>query len=237
MLKSYKLNYHYGITSPKENGFAIRDVFINAEPGYITCLLGKNAAGKTTLLSLLYGMLRPKSGKVSWDGKEVNYKNLAAYHREVAYFGEAWCASGLTVNKNVEMLSTLYPTFDRKLFDSLITLAQAESTLDKYYIELSTGEKAKVEIAFLLARKPKLLIMDEPLANIDPVFKADILELLQKGVADNGTGVLISTHLIDEISDMVDYIYVLDNGEIKKHGSRFELLGDGEGNLREVLNG
>ena len=64
--------YHYGITQPKENGFAIRDVFINAEPGYITCLLGKNAAGKTTLLSLLYGMQRPKSGYVNWEGKQVN---------------------------------------------------------------------------------------------------------------------------------------------------------------------
>ena len=236
MLKSFQLNYHYGITPPKENGFAIKDVFINAEPGYITCLLGKNAAGKTTLLSLLYGMLRPKSGKVSWDGKEVKYKNLAAYHREVAYFGEKWCAEGLTVEKNVEMLSILYPTFDRELFDSLIKTAQAEGTLEKRYFELSTGERVKAELAFLIARKPKLIILDEPLANIDPVFKMDILELLQKGVAENGTGVLISTHLIDEISDMVDYIYVLDNGKIVKHGSRFELMGDGEGTLREVLN-
>ena len=236
MLKSFKLNYHYGITPPKEKDFAIRDVFIDAEPGYITCLLGKNAAGKTTLLSLLYGMLNPKSGKVSWEGKQVDGKTLSAYHRDVAYFGETWCSMGLTVNKNVEMLSILYPNFDRATFDSLITMAQAESTLDKRYIDLSTGEKAKVEIAFLLARKPKLIILDEPLANIDPVFKMDILELLQKGVADNGTGVLISTHLIDEISDMVDYIYVLDNGRITKHGTRFELLGDGDGNLREVLS-
>lgn len=236
MLKSFKLNYHYGITQPKENGFAIKDVFINAEPGYITCLLGKNAAGKTTLLSLLYGMLRPKSGKVSWEGKQINDKTLAAYRRDVAYFGETWCSQSLTVNKNVEMLSILYPTFDRETFDSLITLAQAEGTLNRRYMDLSAGEKAKVEIAFLLARKPKLIILDEPLANIDPVFKIDILELLQKSVADNGTGVLISTHLIDEISDMVDYIYVLDNGKIVKHGSRFELMGDGEGTLREVLN-
>jgi len=181
-------------------------------------------------------MLRPKSGNVNWEGKKVDDKTLAAYHRDVAYFGESWCSQSLTVNKNVEMLSILYPTFDRKTFDSLIALAQAEGTLDKRYIELSTGEKAKVEIAFLLARKPKLIILDEPLANIDPVFKIDILELLQKGVADNGTGVLISTHLIDEISEMVDYIYVLDNGRITKHGTRFELLSDGDGNLREVLN-
>ena len=236
MLKSFKLNYHYGITQPKENGFAIRDVFIEAKPGYITCLLGKNAAGKTTLLSLLYGMLKPKSGNVSWEGKQINDKTLAAYRRDVAYFGETWCSQSLTVNKNVEMLSILYPTFDRETFDSLITLAQAEGTLNKRYMDLSAGEKAKVEIAFLLARKPKLIILDEPLANIDPVFKIDILELLQKSVADNGTGVLISTHLIDEISDMVDYIYVLDNGKIVKHGSRFELMGDGEGTLREVLN-
>ena len=100
---------------------------------------------------------------------------------------------------------------------------------------LSTGEKAKVETAFLLARTPKFIILDEPLANIDPVFKTDILQILQRSVADNGTGVLISTHLLDEISEMVDYIYVMKNGQIVKQGDRFELLGDEDVSLKSIL--
>ena len=91
----------------------------------------------------------------------------------------------------------------------------------------------KLEISFVLARRPKLILLDEPLANIDPVFKVDVLELLQKGVAENETGVLISTHLLDEISDMVDYVNVLENGRLVRSGTRFEVLGEGQ--LRDVF--
>ena len=236
MITAKNLNFNYGLFRPKEDRFAIRDVSLEIKPGFISCLLGNNGAGKTTLLSLLYGFINPKSGIVCYDGRPIDRKNIASYHRDVAYCGEKWCADGLTVEKNAEMLSTLYPAFSKELFNKYMEIAQADRTYDKTFGELSTGQKVKVEIAFLLARKPKFILMDEPLANVDPVFKTDILEILQNSVAENGTGVFLSTHLLDEITDIVDYIYVLKNGSLIKQGSRLELLDDGHGSLKDIMS-
>ena len=231
MLTANNINYRYGLA--KKDAFELQDVSLTLEPGYVSCLLGKNGSGKTTLLNLLYGMRKPKSGEILWKGQRLDDKTLADFRQEVAYVGEAWCVESMTVAQNMEMLSILYPAFDRDYFDSLMKLAGVEGCLNKVFSALSTGERVKVEISFVLARRPKLILLDEPLANIDPVFKVDVLELLQKGVAENETGVLISTHLLDEISDMVDYVNVRENGRLVKSGTRFEVLGEGQ--LRDVF--
>ena len=231
MLTANNINYRYGLA--KKDAFELQDVSLTLEPGYVSCLLGKNGSGKTTLLNLLYGMRKPKSGEILWKDQRLDDKTLADFRQEVAYVGEAWCVESMTVAQNMEMLSVLYPAFDRGYFDSLMKLAGVEGCLNKVFSALSTGERVKVEISFVLARRPKLILLDEPLANIDPVFKVDVLELLQKGVAENETGVLISTHLLDEISDMVDYVNVLENGRLIKSGTRFDVLGEGQ--LRDVF--
>ncbi|MBP5281560.1 MAG: ABC transporter ATP-binding protein [Lachnospiraceae bacterium] len=231
MIEVKNLKFHYGMSK----SFGIDDVSLKLESGLVSCLLGKNGAGKTTLMSLAYGMLRPKSGEILWNGEKLSDRNLAAFRREVAFSGEAWCPGCMTVEQGMEAFSILYPTFDIKYFDKLMELASVEQLKKKYFGLLSKGERVKTEIAFLLARKPKFLFMDEPLANVDPVFKVDILELLQQGVAENETGILISTHLVDEISDMVDQVYVMDQGKMIMQGDRFEVLGDGEESLRDLF--
>ena len=236
MLEARNLSFQYGLAKEKgRKDFRIRDVSIKVEPGYVSCLLGKNGAGKSTLLSLLYGMRKPGSGEIFWNGEKLTAKNLALFRREAGYAGEKWCMDGMTLEKNVEMLSILYPDFDDQYFEELLRMAGLEDVREKLFATFSTGERVKAELAFLMARRPKLLLLDEPLANIDPVFKTDILELLLKAVKENETGILISTHLVDEISDLVDYVYVMENGSMKKSGDRFEVLKDG--NLREALLG
>ena len=238
MIEIKNMQFRYGHSNKKGNDFEVRDASLTLEQGYVSCLLGKNGAGKTTLLNLMYGMLKPRRGEIIWNGTKVTSRNLAEFRRETAYVGEAWCLEGMTVDHNVDFLSELYPAFDKTYFDSLMKIADAERVRDKIFGKLSKGEKVKVEIAFALARRPKYLILDEPLANIDPIFKIDILELIQNAVTDNEIGVLLSTHLIDEISDMVDYINVMEKGCITKSGSRFDILGDDEAvQLRDVLKG
>ena len=231
MIELKNIQFHYGMSK----SFGISDVSLNLEGGLVSCLLGKNGAGKTTLMSLAYGMLRPKSGEVLWNGERLVERNLTAFRREVAFSGEAWCPNCMTVERGMEAFSILYPTFDAKYFDELMEMGGVSGARNKYFGMLSKGEKVKTEIAFLLARRPKFLFMDEPLANVDSVFKVDILELLQRGVAENETGILISTHLVDEISDMVDQIYVMDQGKMVIQGDRFEVLGDGEESLRDLF--
>lgn len=239
MIELKNIGYKYAKkVKNKDKRFELKDASLKIEKGYISCLLGKNGAGKTTLLSLIYGMLKPNSGEVLWDGERVDGRNLMDFRKDTAFVGGAWCVDSMTVEHNVEMLSQLYPSFDKEYFDTLMKVAGADRIRDSVFGTLSKGEKVKAEICFMLARRPGIIILDEPLANIDPVFKVDILALLQKAVSDNEIGVLISTHLLDEISDMVDYINVLDDGCIVKSGSRFEILGDdGEKSLRDLMKG
>lgn len=231
MIEIRNLKFRYGTSK----SFGISDVSLNLESGYVSCLLGKNGAGKTTLMRLAYGMLRPKSGEILWNGERLTDRNLAAFRREVAYSGEGWCPNCMTVEQGMEAFSILYPSFDVKYFDRLMEMGGVNDVRDKLFGVLSKGERVKTEIAFLLARRPKFLFMDEPLANVDPVFKVDVLELLQRGVAENETGILISTHLVDEISDIVDRIYVMDQGKLVIQGNRQEVLGDGNGSLRDLF--
>ena len=236
MIEVNNISFKYGMKPAGGKKFEVRDASLKLEQGYISCLLGNNGAGKTTLLNLIYGMLKPRSGEVVWNGNKLTGRNMADFRQETAYIGEKWCADGLTVGRNTELLSNLYPAFDRDYYDEIMKLAGMDRVRDTFFGKLSKGEKVKVEIAFALARKPKFIILDEPLANVDPVFKIDILELLQNSVKDNETGVLLSTHLLDEISEMVDFINVMENGKITKSGTRFDLLGDDESKqLRNVL--
>ena len=122
--------------------------------------------------------------------------------------------------------------------DKLLKDAGIKNKADKTVGSFSAGEAVKAEISFALARRPKLLIMDEPLANLDPVYKTDILELLQDAVSANDLGILLSTHLLDEIEDITDKIYIMENGKITKSGDRFEMLGENEDKqLRDLAKG
>ena len=235
MLKITDMNYRYPGSHKKK--FEIKDVSLTLEPGMISCLIGRNGAGKTTLLKLICGMIKVHSGRIEWNRSEVKRKDLPDYRRDVAYVGgEDWCAGSLTIRQNTELFKQLYPEFDDAYYEQLMQLADLEIAAEQAYYQLSAGQQMKAELIFALARHPKMLLLDEPLANLDPVFKTDILELIQEDVAKNGTGVLISSHLVDEISEIVDVICVMENGTIQKSGDRFELLGaDGEKSLREVI--
>ena len=235
MLKITDMNYRYPGSHKKK--FEIKDVSLTLEPGMISCLIGRNGAGKTTLLKLICGMIKAHSGRIEWNGSEVKRKDLPDYRKDVAYVGgEDWCAGSLTIRQNTELFKQLYPEFDDAYYEQLMQLADLEIAAEQAYYQLSAGQQMKAELIFALARHPKMLLLDEPLANLDPVFKTDILELIQEDVAKNGTGVLISSHLVDEISEIVDVICVMENGTIQKSGDRFELLGpDGEKSLREVI--
>ena len=210
MIECSNIHFHY---NNKKSGFQIKDISLKIEPGYFTGLLGHNGAGKTTLLKLLYGMLMPERGTVEFDGEKLTLENLDTYHQMCAYVGEEWCIPFLSVKDNVDTLSVLYPKFDWKLYGSLLKKLDFNEP-DTLYFRLSAGQQMKVQLCFQLARRPKYIILDEPLANLDVVAKRDIIEVLQQGIKEWDMGVIMSTHLLDEISDVVDYIAVMEEGRL-----------------------
>ena len=235
MIEVRDLNY-----SVKKSGksFSINNINFKLEDGYIMSLLGKNGSGKTTLLSLIYGALSPNSGEVVWNGKKINIDNRYDFRNDVAYIGDMdWCFGTKSINENVKMLKLLYKNFDETIFEEYIEYFDLNDVeREKDYADLSTGKMMQFQIAFALARKPKLLLMDEPMANLDPVIKVDLMEMLQQKVMQENMSIIISTHLVEDISDMTDYIGILDDGNMKEFGDRekiFEKYEDED--LRKLL--
>ena len=214
MLEARNLNFKYMF-----DRFRIDNVSLAIEKGYVYALTGSNGAGKTTLLRLLYGALTPRSGEVLWKGEPVNARTLAKFRSEVALVGIPWCDSNATVEDNAEMYKTLYPVFDDAYWETLLRRMKLWGTAHSArYGALSAGEANKIDIAFALARRPELLILDEPLANLDPVFKTEITELLREAVATDGLTVLMTTNLVDEIRGLADYFGVIRDGSLVKWG-------------------
>jgi len=224
MIEARDITFRYGL----KKDFGISGLSFCVEEGMISCLLGKNGCGKTTILKLLYGILSPQSGAVYTNGEKLTADRLLQFHREVAFTGGSWCDPFQSLRSNAEWLSLLYPDFDEAYFTERMEEAGLAEQMDQCMYQLSRGERVKAEIAFALARKPKLLLMDEPFANLDPVYKTDILELLQEMVAQQGMGILLSTHLLDEIESVADHILLLDHGRLVKDTDRFGVLGETE---------
>ena len=136
----------------------------------------------------------------------------------------------------MDTLSVLYPEFDRKLYGSLLKKLDFNEP-DTLYFRLSTGQQMKVQLCFQLARRPKYIILDEPLANLDVVAKRDIIEVLQQGIKEWDMGVMLSTHLLDEISDVFDYIAVMEEGRLCEYGQRDEIFARHDtDSLRDVMH-
>ncbi|HBZ53147.1 MAG TPA: hypothetical protein DEO82_05180 [Eubacterium sp.] len=200
--------------------FAVRDMSFGLEKGLITCMLGHNGAGKTTILKIIAGVLRPDCGEILYHGVKVDKGTYPDYRKEVAYFDKDWCIANKTIRFNVDFFRPLYGGFDEKCFDELMKRFRMAGTDDKIVSELSSGQKVKFAIAFYLATKPSYIILDEPLATLDPVVKTEIVEVLSDEARGRDMGVLISTHLLEEISDVTDYIVMIEDGKLVLKGDR-----------------
>ena len=128
---------------------------------------------------------------------------------------------------------------DAKVEEVARALGLLDLGLDKDVTDLSGGQRTKVLMGKLLLEKPDILLLDEPMANLDPVVKTDIWELLIRTIEKENISIIISTHLVEEVNDITDYIGLLDNGRLVKFGDREQILNDDLGNknknLRELL--
>lgn len=235
------VNHIYSKAAESKGNFQLKDISFSIEEGMIYALLGRNGAGKSTLLEAIYGILSKSQGEVIYDGEKVDRKSLSRYHREVALVAGqlTWYAPHLSVRDNVELLKAMYDSFDSaQFYDYLKRFDLPATELEKTFSQLSAGQSMQVQIAFAAARSPKIMLLDEPFANLDPVVKMDIMDVLQTLVAKNNMSILVSTHLVDEIDEVTDYVAVLDGGRLTHFGSRTELpCGEGYGSLKALLTG
>ena len=202
-------------------------VSLNFEQGEIVGLLGPNGAGKSTTFYMIVGLIRPDSGKVLLDGKEVT--KMPMYQRArrgIGYLAqEASVFRKLTVRENIMLVleMTGFPRKDRKaLAEQLMEDLKITHRAEARGAELSGGERRRVEIARALAAKPSFLLLDEPFAGIDPKAIGDIQEMVQE-LKNRGLGVLITDHNATATLNLTDRTYVIVDGKVIFEGTRDEV--------------
>ncbi len=201
----------------------VDNVSLNIRKGEIVGLLGPNGAGKTTTFYMVVGLIKPDSGKVSFNHHDITHK--AMYQRARMGIGylpqEASVFRKLTVRENIWLILEGIKISDRERkerLDKLLTDLDIGRISDSLGYSLSGGERRRVEIARALAAEPSFILLDEPFAGVDPIAVQDIqsivLELQKKGL-----GLLITDHNVRETLAIVDRAYILSVGKILVSGS------------------
>jgi lipopolysaccharide export system ATP-binding protein len=206
----------------------IRDVSLSVQQGEAVGLLGPNGAGKTTCFYIITGLLTADAGTISLDGHNIT--ELPMYRRArlgVGYLPqEASIFRGLSVEQNIRsVLEVIEPERDRReaLLDDLLAEFSISHLRRTPALALSGGERRRVEIARALASQPHFILLDEPLAGIDPIAVADIRQLVSH-LKDRGIGVLITDHNVRETLDIVDRAYILHEGSVLMSGAPAEIV-------------
>ncbi|HET9149032.1 MAG TPA: LPS export ABC transporter ATP-binding protein [Alphaproteobacteria bacterium] len=206
----------------------LRDVSLHVQRGEVVGLLGPNGAGKTTCFYIMTGLIAADYGSVRIDGLDVT--RLPMYQRArlgVGYLPqEASIFRGLTVADNLRaVLEIVEPIHERRetSLDDLLAEFSITHLRHAPALALSGGERRRVEIARALASKPQFMLLDEPLAGIDPIAVGDIRDLVLH-LKDRGIGVLITDHNVRETLSIVDRAYILHDGQVLMEGSPSDIV-------------
>ena len=206
----------------------LRDVSLRVQRGEAVGLLGPNGAGKTTCFYLITGLLSPDAGRISIDGHEIT--DLPMYRRARLGIGylpqEASIFRGLSVEDNIRaVLEVMEPIHERReaMLDELLAEFSISHLRRTPALALSGGERRRVEIARALASQPSFMLLDEPLAGIDPIAVGEIRDLISH-LKDRGIGALITEHNVRETLDIVDRAYILHDGSVLMDGAPDDIV-------------
>jgi ABC-type multidrug transport system ATPase subunit len=203
--------------------WALRDCSLQLPQGRIAALVGPNGAGKTTLLHMAVGLLRPDAGAVRVFG-ESPYDNT----RILAEIGFVAQDTPLYRDFTPAELVTMGAKLNRRWDTPLARhrLAQLGIPPNQPVGKLSGGQRAQVALALALAKRPALLLLDEPLASLDPLARREFLQSLMGSVAEAGTTVLLSSHLLADLERVCDYLIVLHAAKVQLVGGVEELVAE-----------
>lgn len=206
----------------------LRDVSLSVQRGEAVGLLGPNGAGKTTCFYCVTGLISPDTGSIELDGRDVT--GLPMYRRARLGIGylpqEASIFRGLSVENNIRaVLEVAEPVADKRevQLDDLLAEFSITHLRRAPALSLSGGERRRVEIARALASRPHFILLDEPLAGIDPIAVGEIRDLVSH-LKDRGLGVLITDHNVRETLDIIDRAYILHEGTVMMEGTPKDIV-------------
>ncbi|MEE3000815.1 MAG: LPS export ABC transporter ATP-binding protein [Pseudomonadota bacterium] len=208
----------------------VRGVSLTVQRGEVVGLLGPNGAGKTTCFYMITGLIQPDYGTITLDGQELT--DLPMYRRArigVGYLPqEASIFQGLTVENNIMAILEIVEK-SRERREAVLEALLAEFSISHLRrtpsLALSGGERRRVEIARSLASRPHFILLDEPLAGIDPIAVSDIRDLISH-LKNRGIGVLITDHNVRDTLDIIDRAYIIHDGMVLMEGSPSDIVGN-----------
>jgi lipopolysaccharide export system ATP-binding protein len=208
----------------------VRAVSLSVRRGEVVGLLGPNGAGKTTCFYMIMGLIPADYGTIELDGHDVT--DLPMYRRARLGIGylpqEASIFRGLTAEENIRATAELVepnPARLEAMVEELMAEFGVTHVRNTPSIALSGGERRRVEIARCLATHPSYILLDEPLAGIDPIAVNDIRDLVRH-LKDRGIGVLITDHNVRDALDIIDRAYIIHEGQVLKEGTPADIVGD-----------
>lgn len=208
----------------------LKSISLSVHQGEAVGLLGPNGAGKTTCFYCITGLIKPDFGRILLDGIDIT--SIPMYQRSRLGIGylpqESSIFRGLTVEDNImAVLEIVEPDAEKRLIqlDSLLAEFSISHLRGCSSKSLSGGERRRLEIARALASKPSFILLDEPLAGIDPIAVSEIRDLVAH-LKNRGLGVLITDHNVRETLGIIDRAYILSDGVMLKEGTPSEIVND-----------
>lgn len=211
----------------------VNNVNLHVKKGRIYGLLGRNGAGKTTIMKMILGLTSITSGSAEVFGKNINGNEKRIYPRIGAIIETPGFYPNLTGTENLEIFSKLRGTAFPNAVKTALEVVGLPYKDKKIFAKYSLGMKQRLGIANAILHDPELFILDEPTNGLDPIGIAEVREFIKKLSAEHGKTILISSHILSEISLLADDIGILDNGvlleessmrELEKRNSRYNLL-------------
>jgi lipopolysaccharide export system ATP-binding protein len=213
-----------------KNRIVANNVSVQVQQGEIVGLLGPNGAGKTTSFYMIVGMVKPNSGKIFLDDRDITKEPM--YRR--AQLGVGYLPQEASVFRKLSIEDNLRAVLEMTKLTKKEQDAKVEALLDEFALhhvrknlgdQLSGGERRRTEIARALATDPKFILLDEPFAGVDPIAVEDIQTVVKK-LKDKNIGILITDHNVHETLSITDRAYLLYSGSVIKSGSAEDLAND-----------
>lgn len=223
------------------SAFSLKSISLTLESGYITGMIGVNGAGKSTLLNILAGIEPKYEGSVIVDGSDLR-KDFREAKQKLALVSERIsCFMDKNALENGQMLGKYFEKWSMETFYEWLDRLEIPKGQPLY--QLSKGMYMKYLLAFAMSYEAKFLLLDEPTAGFDPVFRKDFMRILQE-VRDKEIGILMSTHILSDIEHIADTVLVIENGELRQEETNVEgqnlskmlQSGKSRGHIGELLN-
>src|SRR5579871_1493253 len=215
VIEADALGKRYGST------WALRDCTLAVPEGHLAALVGPNGAGKTTLLNLAVGLASATSGSVAvlggaWPGSRSALDGIAFVAQDSPLYKNLSAADMLHLTRNLNRL------FDQRYAEA--RLGDLGIPLKQKSGKLSGGQQAQLALTLALARRPRLLVLDEPMAMLDPLARHDFMATVITAMAEDGVSVLLSSHVLAELERVADYLVLLSGGSVQVAGEVDDLL-------------